>query len=39
VLKSDQDQVVITDGLQAGDQIAISPIAYFVENMPVTVIP
>ncbi|MFU8847506.1 MAG: efflux RND transporter periplasmic adaptor subunit [Opitutales bacterium] len=35
ILKTDAEQAILTGGLQPGDQIATSPIAYFVENMPV----
>lgn len=38
VIKSDLEQVIIGKGLQPGDRVATSPIAYFVENMPVEVI-
>ncbi len=39
ILKSDEAKVVVTSGLAPGDQVATSPIAFFVENMPVEVIP
>lgn len=38
ILKSDSSRAVITGGLTPGDQVATSPIAYFVENMPVEVV-
>ena len=38
ILKSDSKQVIIGEGLQPGERIAISPIAYYVEGMPVEVI-
>lgn len=38
IAQSDAEQVIITDGLTTGDRIALSPIAYYVENMPVEVI-
>jgi RND family efflux transporter MFP subunit len=38
ITQSNTDQVIITGGLQPGDRIALSPIAYYVENMPVEVI-
>lgn len=37
VLKSDASQVVISAGLAPGDQVAVSPIAYFAEGMPVEI--
>lgn len=38
ITQSNTDQVIITEGLEPGDRIALSPIAYYVENMPVEVI-
>ncbi len=38
VLKSDPDSVIVTEGLAPGDRVATSPIAYFVEGMPVHVV-
>ena len=38
VVKSSTKSVIIDGGLEPGDQVAISPIAYFVENMPVKLI-
>ena len=38
IIKSDTEEVVITAGLNPGDRVAISPIAYYVEGMPVEVI-
>ncbi|MGZ0655859.1 efflux RND transporter periplasmic adaptor subunit [Coraliomargarita sp. W4R72] len=38
IIKSDAKAVVITAGLSPGERVAISPIAYYVENMPVEVI-
>ena len=38
IVKSDAKHVIIDEGLQAGDQVATSPIAYYIENMPVQVI-
>jgi RND family efflux transporter MFP subunit len=38
ILKSDADQVVIIGGLAPGERVAVSPIAYYVNNMPVEVI-
>ena len=37
IVKSDPQSVVIEDGLRPGDRIAVSPVAYFVEGMPVEV--
>lgn len=34
VIKSDSQRAIITEGLQAGDQIVTSGIAYYVEGMP-----
>ncbi|TVP81445.1 MAG: efflux RND transporter periplasmic adaptor subunit [Puniceicoccaceae bacterium] len=38
IAQSDTATVIITDGLEPGERVAISPIAYYVENMPVEVI-
>ena len=38
ILKSDANEVVITEGLQPGERVAISPIAYYIEDMPVEVL-
>ena len=38
VIHTDETHVIIGAGLQPGEQVAVSPIAYFVENMPVNVI-
>jgi len=38
ILQSDTEEVIISDGLTAGDRVAISPVAYYVENMPVALI-
>lgn len=38
IAQSDAEQVILTNGLTPGDRIALSPIAYYVENMPVEVI-
>ncbi|MEC8190966.1 MAG: efflux RND transporter periplasmic adaptor subunit [Verrucomicrobiota bacterium] len=38
VVKSSTKSVIIDRGLEPGDRVATSPIAYFVENMPVTLI-
>ena len=38
VEKSDDKIAIISDGLNPGDLVATSPIAYFVENMPVEII-
>ena len=34
ILKSDPGRIVVTGGLEAGERVVTSPIAYFVENMP-----
>ncbi|MGB0184900.1 MAG: efflux RND transporter periplasmic adaptor subunit [Opitutales bacterium] len=39
IVKRDPDSVIIESGLQPGEQVAVSPIAYFVENMPVNILP
>lgn len=38
VLQSDEEQVIITEGLEQGDRVVTSPIAFFVENMPVEIL-
>lgn len=38
IVKSDAEQAIISGGLEPGDQVVTSPVAYFVENMPVTII-
>ena len=38
IVKSDAKHVVILSGLESGERVTISPIAYFIENMPVEVI-
>jgi RND family efflux transporter MFP subunit len=38
ILKSDTESVIISSGIGAGERVAVSPIAYFVENMPVDLI-
>ncbi|WP_269522828.1 efflux RND transporter periplasmic adaptor subunit [Coraliomargarita parva] len=38
IVKSDINRIVVQDGLNPGDQVATSPIAYYVENMPVRVL-
>lgn len=35
IARSNTEQVILSGGLEAGEQVATSPIAYFVENMPV----
>lgn len=37
ILKTDESQAILSGGLKPGDQVATSPIAYFVENMPVEI--
>lgn len=37
IVKSDAKQVVIRAGLKPGERVVSSPIAYFIENMPVEV--
>ena len=37
IIQSTADTIIITGGLQAGERVAISPIAYYVEGMPVEV--
>jgi RNA:NAD 2'-phosphotransferase (TPT1/KptA family) len=38
ILKSDTAEIVITDGLIPGERVVISPVAYYIEGMPVEVI-
>ncbi|HBR94866.1 MAG TPA: efflux transporter periplasmic adaptor subunit [Opitutae bacterium] len=38
IIQSDAEEVVITAGLAPGERVATSPIAYYVEGMPVEVI-
>ncbi|NBB79740.1 MAG: efflux RND transporter periplasmic adaptor subunit [Verrucomicrobia bacterium] len=38
IAQSDAEQVIISGGLEPGDRIVLSPIAYYVENMPVEVL-
>lgn len=38
IVKSDSQIVIIQDGLAAGEKVATSPVAYFTENMPVTIL-
>ncbi|PXA04578.1 efflux transporter periplasmic adaptor subunit [Coraliomargarita sinensis] len=38
IVKTDAEQAILSGGLNPGDQVATSPIAYFVENMPVEII-
>ena len=38
IAQSNARQVIITGGLKPGDRVVTSPIAYYVENMPVEVI-
>lgn len=38
IVKTDVEQAIISGGLQPGEQVAASPIAFFVENMPVEII-
>jgi len=38
IVKTDTSQAIISGGLAPGNRVATSPIAYFVENMPVDVI-
>lgn len=35
IVQSTPQQIIINSGLQPGERVATSPIAYFVENMPV----
>ncbi|HKK17133.1 MAG TPA: efflux RND transporter periplasmic adaptor subunit, partial [Opitutales bacterium] len=38
IVKTDAEQAILSGGVEAGDQVATSPVAYFVENMPVEII-
>lgn len=38
IIKSDVKEAIITEGLHPGERIIISPIAYYVEGMPVEII-
>jgi multidrug efflux pump subunit AcrA (membrane-fusion protein) len=38
IIKSDSQKVIVTDGLDDGDRVITSPIAYYIEGMPVEVI-
>lgn len=38
IVKSDAQRVIIRSGLEPGERVAISPIAYYIENMPVRII-
>jgi multidrug efflux system membrane fusion protein len=38
ILKSDAKEVIITAGLEPGERVAISPIAYYIENMAVKIV-
>lgn len=38
IVKTDAEQVILSGGLKPGDRVATSPVAYFVENMPVEII-
>ncbi len=38
IVKSDAERVIIDSGLTPSDRVAISPIAYYVENMPVNIV-
>jgi hypothetical protein len=38
IVKSDAKQVIINSGLEPGDRVATSPIAYYIEGMPVEII-
>jgi RND family efflux transporter MFP subunit len=38
IVKRNPSNVIIDQGLQPGDQVAVSPIAYYVENMPVQIL-
>ncbi|MGB0415877.1 MAG: efflux RND transporter periplasmic adaptor subunit [Coraliomargarita sp.] len=39
IVKSDTKTVIIRSGLEPGELVATSPIAYFTENMPVNLLP
>jgi RND family efflux transporter MFP subunit len=38
IVKSDAKLVIIDSGLEPGERVAVSPIAYYVENMPVSIV-
>jgi len=38
IIKCDAEKAIITEGLKPGERVAISPVAYYIENMPVEVI-
>ncbi len=38
IIQSDAKNAIITGGLAPGERVAVSPIAYYVENMPVELI-
>lgn len=38
ILKSDAKQVIVSTGLNPGERVVVSPIAYYIEGMDVTVI-
>lgn len=38
IIKSDAKEVIINSGLEPGDRVATSPIAYYIEGMPVEII-
>ena len=38
IIKSDAKEVIITAGLEPGERVATSPIAYYIESMAVDVI-
>ncbi|MGJ8653951.1 MAG: efflux RND transporter periplasmic adaptor subunit [Opitutaceae bacterium] len=38
ILKSDAKQVIISTGLNPGERVAISPIAYYIEGMDVSIV-
>ena len=38
IIKSDAKEVIITAGLEPGERVATSPIAYYIENMAVDII-
>ena len=38
IVKTDTERVIIRSGLEPGERVATSPIAYFIENMPIEVV-
>lgn len=38
IIQSDTQRTIISAGLEAGERVVTSPVAYFTENMPVTVL-